>query len=136
VVQVDVWNEGKGGYKKHHLGCGEATIDIEGIVSNDGGRIALNIPLLINNIASQGTVSLRLKVFPVDETGERSQLSLQVQDSPKSRYNVLCEIENLRVSDLFNTGTLVDHQDPSLTITLDGRSFHTERSVLYSSIMS
>lgn len=131
VVQVDVWNVGKRGYKKHHLGCGEATIDIKSIVGNGGDRIVLNIPLLFNNIASQGTVSLRLKVFPVDETGKRSHLSLQVQESPKSRYNVLCEIENLRVSDLINTGTLADHQDPSLTITLDGRSFQTERFRYY-----
>eukprot|EP01035_Chromulina_nebulosa_P026038 gene26038-34035_t len=129
VVQVDVWNVGRHGYKKHHLGCGEATIDIESLVGNGGDRVVLNIPLLINNIASRGTVSLRLKVFPVDETGKRSYPSLQLQESPKSRYNVLCEVENLRVSDLVNTGTLADHQDPSLTITLDGRSFQTERKV-------
>lgn len=138
---MEVSNEEKGGKIKYKLGQGTATIDIESIlVGNNGGQIVLDIPLVYNESLSKGRVSLLLQVFLVDETGKRQQLLPAAQEqvqkvSVESRDNILCEIDNLRASDLFDTGTDSDHQDPSLTITLDGRSFQTARSIYTTSFI-
>ncbi len=126
---MEVWNVGKGGYRKCPLGQGKVTIDIDTLIHHSGGSQVLNIPLDYRN-SRQGVVSLRLHIDPVDETGKSKQDPIQ-SDGSAVRRNILCQIDNLRASQLADTGNLFDKQDPSVTITLGSRIFQTARLILY-----
>ena len=132
---MEVWNVGIAGNRKHALGQGKATIDIDNIIRHCDGSQVLDIPLEYKT-SSQGVVSLRLQISPIVETGKNQQdqhESVKAADGTSTRSNLLCQIDNLKASDLVNTGNSLDEQDPSLTITLGSRTFQTARFARYPS---
>ena len=147
---MEVWNVGKGGYRKCPLGQGKVTIDIDTLIHHSGGSQVLDIPLDYKN-SRQGVVSLRLHIDPVDETRfkypQRMPIQAQqerVNDSPPQQVdtanavwsentliaerNYSFKIDSLRAFQLVDTGNLLDKQDPSITITLGSKIFQTARS--------
>ena len=139
---MGVWNVSSSGDIKAQIGNGSITIDIDNIYNNKNGTELQKVQLV--HIKSnkkeikQGTVSFRLQTIPVDEAGLPIRTPVQAKEpvvphqldtiDPMSRNHLLFQIDNLRVSDLFDTGTFLDPQDPSLTITLGNKSFKTARS--------